>query len=112
MNRSPEGYAGWVQAWSEVYGLTPQIDACLFGEGMYTGYEKYWTSIQNEPDKPVWITGKPPTAAEIEWVGLYCEDAALCVLDQHQFGPMAEYPPPSRTRRHCRPQTAARGRPD
>jgi hypothetical protein len=23
----PEGYAGWVQAWSEVYGLTPQIDA-------------------------------------------------------------------------------------
>jgi dihydrofolate reductase len=63
----PEGYAGWAHAWSEDYGLTPQIDACLLGGGMYPGYEKYWTSIQNEPGKPVWITGKGPTAAEIEW---------------------------------------------
>ena len=34
---------------------------------MYPGYERYWTSIQNEPDKPVWITGNPPTPAELEW---------------------------------------------
>jgi dihydrofolate reductase len=65
----PEGYAGWVAAWSEDYGLMPQIDACLLGAGMYLGYENYWTSIQNEPNKPVWITGSPPTAAEIEWAG-------------------------------------------
>jgi dihydrofolate reductase len=63
----PEGGADWVQAWSEDYGLKPQIDACLLGAGMYPGYEQYWTSIQNEPDKPVWITGTPPTPAEIEW---------------------------------------------
>ena len=30
-------------------------------------YEEYWTSIQNEPDKPAWITGAAPTPAEIEW---------------------------------------------
>ena len=24
---------------------------------MYPGYERYWTSIQNEPDTPAWITG-------------------------------------------------------
>jgi hypothetical protein len=24
----PEGYADWVDAWSEDYGLTAQIDAC------------------------------------------------------------------------------------
>jgi dihydrofolate reductase len=59
--------ADWVEAWSEDYGLTPQIDACLLGGGMYPGYEQYWTSIQNEPDKPAWITGNPPTAAEREW---------------------------------------------
>jgi riboflavin biosynthesis pyrimidine reductase len=35
--------------------------------GMYPGYERYWTAIQNEPDKPVWITGSAPTPAEIEW---------------------------------------------
>ena len=63
----PEGYADWVEAWSDEYGLMPQVDACLLGAGMYPGYEQYWTAIQNEPDKPVWITGKAPTPAEIEW---------------------------------------------
>jgi hypothetical protein len=32
-----EGMADWVQAWSEDYGLIPQIDACLLGSGMYGG---------------------------------------------------------------------------
>ena len=63
----PEGTADWVEAWSEDYGLIPQIDACLLGGGMYPGYEGYWTGIQNEPDKPAWITGNPPTPDELEW---------------------------------------------
>jgi len=63
----PEGMADWVEAWSEDYGLTPQIDACLLGGGMYPGYEGYWTGIRDEPDKPHWITGSPPTPAELEW---------------------------------------------
>jgi dihydrofolate reductase len=63
----PEGMADWVEAWSDDYGLTPQIDACVVGGGMYPGYEHYWTSIQNEPGKPVWITGSAPTPAELEW---------------------------------------------
>src|SRR5215472_13103960 len=61
------GMADWVKAWSDDYGLTPQIDACVLGGGMYPGYERYWTGIQNEPDKPAWITGSAPTPAEIEW---------------------------------------------
>ncbi|PAP98011.1 dihydrofolate reductase family protein [Mesorhizobium mediterraneum] len=63
----PEGYADWVDAWSEEYGLMPQIDACLLGSAMYAGYERYWTAIQNEPDKPLPMTGKSPTPAELEW---------------------------------------------
>jgi dihydrofolate reductase len=63
----PGGTADWVAAWSDDYGLMPQIDACLLGGGMYPGYEGYWTAIQNEPHKPVWITGAAPTQAEIEW---------------------------------------------
>jgi dihydrofolate reductase len=62
-----DGMADWVHAWSDDYGLTPQIDACLLGGGMYPGYEGYWTGIQNEPEKPAWITGNAPTAAELEW---------------------------------------------
>jgi dihydrofolate reductase len=68
-----QGMADWVAAWSEDYGLTPQIDACLLGGGMYPGYEGYWTGIQNEPDKPHWITGEPPTPAELEWARFAAE---------------------------------------
>ncbi len=63
----PRGVADWVSAWSEDYGLTQQIDACVLGAGMYAGYEHYWTAIQNEPDHPIWITGAAPSPAEIEW---------------------------------------------
>ena len=62
-----EGMTDWVQAWSEDYGLMPQIDACVLGGGMYPGYERYWTAIQTEPKTPVWITGNPPTPAELDW---------------------------------------------
>jgi dihydrofolate reductase len=65
----PEGTADWVEAWSEDYGLMPQVDACLLGGGMYPGYEQYWTAIQNEPANPVWISGSAPSPAEIEWAG-------------------------------------------
>ena len=70
MVEGPEGMADWVQAWSEDYGLTPQIDACLLGGGMYPGYEGYWTGILNEPEKPAWITGKAPTQEEVAWARL------------------------------------------
>jgi dihydrofolate reductase len=63
----PEGYADWVEAWSEDYDLMPRIDACLLGAGMYPGYERYWTAIQNEPEKPLPMTGKLPTPAEVEY---------------------------------------------
>ena len=57
-----EGYADWVESWSDDYGLTPQIDACVVGGGMYPDYERFWTSIQN---------GQPsdgaPTKGEVEW---------------------------------------------
>jgi dihydrofolate reductase len=63
----PEGYADWVEAWADDYGLTAQIDACVLGGGMYPGYERYWTAIQNDPDTHVWITDSTPTPAEVEW---------------------------------------------
>lgn len=63
----PGGMADWVEAWSDDYAVMPQVDACLLGGGMYPGYEGYWTGIQNEPEKPAWITGGAPTPAEVEW---------------------------------------------
>lgn len=65
----PEGFADWVDAWSEDYGLTGQIDACVLGSGMYPGYEQYWTAIQSAPHEPLPMTGKLPTPAEVAWGG-------------------------------------------
>lgn len=63
----PQGYADWVSAWSDDYGLTPEVDACVLGGGMYPGYEQYWTPIQDEPDKVHPLSGAVPTPAEVEW---------------------------------------------
>ena len=63
----PEGFADWVDAWSEDYGLTPQIDACLLGGRMYPGYEQYWTAIQDRPDQPLPMTGRLATPEELQW---------------------------------------------
>lgn len=63
----PDGYADWVAAWSDDYGLTPQLDACVLGGRMYPGYEQYWTPIQDDPDKPHPMSGVVPTPAEVEW---------------------------------------------
>jgi dihydrofolate reductase len=63
----PEGYADWVEGWSDDYGLTSQIDACLLGANMYPGYEQYWTAIINGSDKPLPMTGKLPTSGEVDW---------------------------------------------
>jgi dihydrofolate reductase len=63
----PDGIADWVEGWSDDYDLTPQVDACVLGAGMYPGYEGYWTAIQLAPDKPHAMTGALPTPGEVEW---------------------------------------------
>ncbi len=63
----PDGYADWVDAWSDDYGLMPQVDACVLGGGMYPGYEQYWTAIQDAPNEPNPVGGRVPTPAEVEW---------------------------------------------
>jgi dihydrofolate reductase len=63
----PEGYADWVASWSDEYGLTPQVDACVLGGRMYPNYEQYWTAIQNEADKPDTLGGGTAAPAEVEW---------------------------------------------
>jgi dihydrofolate reductase len=64
----PDGFADWVEAWSEDYGLSSQIDACLLGGAMYPGYEGYWSSMQqSDPHQPLPMTGKLPMPAELTW---------------------------------------------
>jgi dihydrofolate reductase len=62
-----EGYADWVDAWSDDYGLMERVDACLLGGRMYPGYEQYWTAIRQAPDQPLPMTGKLPHPDELRW---------------------------------------------
>ena len=64
----PEGFADWVEAWSDDYDVIPRVDACLLGGTMYTnGYEQYWTAVHNAPDEPLPMTGKLPTPSEVAY---------------------------------------------
>jgi dihydrofolate reductase len=63
----PEGYADWVDAWSDHYNVLPRVDAALLGGGMYPGYEQYWSAIQQHPNEPTPQTGKVPTPGEVEY---------------------------------------------
>ncbi len=63
----PEGYADWVEAWSDGYEVISRVDACVLGGGMYPGYERYWTAVHAAPDQPLPMTGKLPTPEEVEY---------------------------------------------
>lgn len=65
--QGPGDYADWVDAWSEDYDLSEQIDACLLGGRMYRGYEQYWSAMRNDPRGPSPMTGTVPTAGELSW---------------------------------------------
>lgn len=66
-SEGPDGFADWVQSWSDDYGLTERIDACLLGGRMYPGYEQYWTAIRQAPDQPLPMTGRLAHHAELRW---------------------------------------------
>jgi hypothetical protein len=85
-----DGPADWVKAWSDDYGLTAEIDACILGGGMYPLYEKYWTSIQTDPEMPAWITGAADTGRTR--VGrIRPAHAALRALKYDRISRLAEY---------------------
>ncbi|MEI2297679.1 dihydrofolate reductase family protein [Ensifer sp. MJa1] len=63
----PDGYADWVDSWSDTFDLLPEIDACVLGSGMYSGYEQYWSAIKRDPHSPLELTGNVPTQEEIEY---------------------------------------------
>jgi dihydrofolate reductase len=66
-SEGPDGFADWVDAWSDDYGLMERIDACLIGGGMYPGYEQYWSAIRDAAGRPLPMTGRLPHAKELVW---------------------------------------------
>ncbi len=46
---APNGEMDWVESWEDAFNLTPQVDTCILGRGMYPDYEKYWTTVLADP---------------------------------------------------------------
>lgn len=65
--QGPDGYADWVDAWSDDYDLTDQIDACVLGGRMYRGYEQYWSAMMAKPDEALPMTGQMASSDELAW---------------------------------------------
>jgi dihydrofolate reductase len=64
---NPDGYADWVESWSDGYDVISRADTCVLGGGMYPGYEGYWTAVRNAPDQPLPMTGRMPTPEEVAY---------------------------------------------
>jgi hypothetical protein len=63
----PNGELVWVETWEDLFDLSPQVDACILGAGMYPGYEQYWRAILANPTGILAFTGRVPTPGEIEY---------------------------------------------
>ena len=63
----PNGKNDWVENWEDAFDLSPQIDTCILGGGMYPGYEQYWSAILNSPEGSLPFTGKVASDGEVKW---------------------------------------------
>ena len=63
----PRGELDWVDTWEDTFDLTPQIDTCILGRGMYPGYEQYWRAILTNPQGVLPFTGRVATKNEIAY---------------------------------------------
>ncbi len=63
----PNGELDWIENWEDSYDLMEQVDTCVLGGGMYSGYEQYWTSILADPAAGLPFSGKVATQGEIDY---------------------------------------------
>ncbi|HEV2502426.1 MAG TPA: dihydrofolate reductase family protein [Mesorhizobium sp.] len=63
----PQGELDWITGWEDEFEVTPEIDACILGGGMYPGYEQYWTSIIANPEGVLEFMGRPATRGERDY---------------------------------------------
>ena len=63
----PNGELDWVENWEDNFNVLPQIDTCILGGGMYSGYEQYWRAILANPEGILAFTGKVASKSEIDY---------------------------------------------
>ena len=100
-----EGYADWVDAWSDDYDLMPQVDACLLERGCTRDTSSIGPRYRMRRTSVLPMTGKFPTPAEIEYAHFTAKTRIMC-FEHPVFGALAQDEFRPGTRRNCRPQAA------
>jgi dihydrofolate reductase len=57
----------WVDSWADGLALLPAVDAFVLGGGMFPEYERFWTTILEDPDAAAELLGREPYPREVEY---------------------------------------------
>lgn len=68
-----DGYADWVDSWSDAIQLVGPVDTLIQGAGMYPGYGLYWGAIHAGAPEVAEMLGRDPYPREIETARLIAE---------------------------------------
>ncbi len=64
----PNGELDWVDTWEgDGFNILSQVDTCILGGRMYSGYEQYWRAILANPEAILAFTGKAASKGEIDY---------------------------------------------
>ena len=75
------GELDWVDTWEDPFDLVSQIDTCILGRGMYSGYEQYWRAILANPDGVLPFTGRVASKGEVAYAR-FADTATHVVLSK------------------------------
>jgi dihydrofolate reductase len=74
---SSEGDAEWVDSWADGLQLLPPVDAFVLGGGMFPDYEKWWTTMLDDPSAASDMLHREPYQREIAYARLAAETPHL-----------------------------------
>ena len=87
-----DGFADWVDSWSDAIQLVGPVDTLIQGSGMYPGYGLYWHAIHANAPEVAEMLGRNPYPREIETARLIAETPHLVLstsLDSIEWPPKA-----------------------
>src|SRR5262245_4198258 len=74
---SSEGDAEWVDSWADGLELLPPVDTFVLGGGMFPDYERFWTTILDDPGVASEMLGREVYPREIAYARVAAETPHL-----------------------------------
>jgi dihydrofolate reductase len=62
-----DGGSDWVDSWADGLELLPPVDGFVLGAGMFSGYERFWTAMLEDPAAAAEMLGREPYPREIAY---------------------------------------------